>query len=169
MGALASGTQAKGKRVAHEAPKLLGFPLPFCLSQLLLHDLGVPLLGGQSPRSSVLSLQRAALPFLILLAGKLLLVTSRHGDCSDSALLCIGTFQLSDPYSCSLPRFPSLPATTHLTTVTILPSPVKLPPSVQFSRSVVSDSLPPHGLQLGRLPSPSPTPGVSSSSCPLSR
>ena len=169
VGALASGTQAKGKRVAHEAPKLLGFPLPFCLSQLLLHDLGVPLLGGQSPRSSVLSLHRAALPFLILLVDKLLLVTSRHGDCSDSALLYMITFQLSDPYSCSPPRFSSLPATTHLTTVTILPSPVKLPPSVQFRRSVVSDSLPPHGLQLGRLPSPSPTPGVSSSSCPLSQ
>lgn len=50
VGALASGTQAKGKRVAHEAPKLPGFPLPFCLSQLLLHDLRVPLLGDNTPR-----------------------------------------------------------------------------------------------------------------------
>ena len=32
--------------------------------------------------------------------------------------------------------------------------------SVQFSRSVVSDSLRPHGLQHARIPSPSPTPGV---------
>ena len=32
--------------------------------------------------------------------------------------------------------------------------------SVQFSRSVVSDSLLPHGLQHARLPCPSPTPGV---------
>ena len=32
--------------------------------------------------------------------------------------------------------------------------------SVQFSRSVMSDSLWPHGLQLTRLPCPSPTPGV---------
>ena len=32
--------------------------------------------------------------------------------------------------------------------------------SVQFSRSVVSDSLPPHGLQHARLPCPSPIPGV---------
>ena len=41
--------------------------------------------------------------------------------------------------------------------------------SVQFSRSVVSDSLPPHGLQHARPPCPSPTPGVHSNSCPLSR
>ena len=41
--------------------------------------------------------------------------------------------------------------------------------SVQFSRSVVSDSLRPHGLQHVRLPSPSPTPGVHSNSCPSSR
>ena len=32
--------------------------------------------------------------------------------------------------------------------------------SVQFSRSVVSDSLWPHGLQHARLPHPSPTPGA---------
>ena len=40
---------------------------------------------------------------------------------------------------------------------------------VQFIRSVVSDSLRPHGLQHARLPCPSPTPGVNSNSCPLSR
>ena len=40
--------------------------------------------------------------------------------------------------------------------------------SVQFSRSVVSDSLPPHGLQHARPPCPSPTPGVYSNSCPSS-
>ena len=40
--------------------------------------------------------------------------------------------------------------------------------SVQFSRSVVSDSLRPHGLQHTRLPCPSPTPGACSNSCPLS-
>ena len=38
--------------------------------------------------------------------------------------------------------------------------------SVQFSRSVVSDSLRPHGLQHARLPCPSPTPGTYSNSCP---
>ena len=39
--------------------------------------------------------------------------------------------------------------------------------SVQFSRSVMSDSLRPHGLQHARLPCPSPTPGAYSNSCPL--
>ena len=36
-----------------------------------------------------------------------------------------------------------------------------------FSRSVVSDSLQPHGLQHTRLPCPSLFPGVCSNSCPL--
>ena len=41
--------------------------------------------------------------------------------------------------------------------------------SVQFSCSVVSDSLQPHGLQHARPPCPSPAPGVYSNSCPLSQ
>ena len=41
--------------------------------------------------------------------------------------------------------------------------------SVQFSRSVVSDSLQPHGLQHARPPCPSATPRVHSNSCPSSR
>ena len=40
---------------------------------------------------------------------------------------------------------------------------------VQFSRSVVSDSLQPHGLQYTRPPCPSPTPRVYPNPCPLSR
>ena len=40
--------------------------------------------------------------------------------------------------------------------------------SVQFSRSVMSDSLRPHELQHTRRPCPSPTPGAYSNSCPLS-
>ena len=40
--------------------------------------------------------------------------------------------------------------------------------SVQFSHSVVSDSLRAHGLQPTRPPCPSPTPGIYSNSCPLS-
>ena len=39
--------------------------------------------------------------------------------------------------------------------------------SVQFSRSVVSNSLQPHGLQHARLPRPSPTPRAYSNSSPL--
>ena len=42
-------------------------------------------------------------------------------------------------------------------------------PSVQFSYTVVSDSLQPHGLQHARLPCPSPSPGACSNSCPLSQ
>ena len=41
--------------------------------------------------------------------------------------------------------------------------------SVQFSGSVVSDSLQPHESQHARPPCPSPTPGVYSNSCPSSR
>ena len=39
----------------------------------------------------------------------------------------------------------------------------------QFSHSVMSDSLQPHGLQHARPSCPSPTPRVYSNSCPLSR
>ena len=41
--------------------------------------------------------------------------------------------------------------------------------SVQFSPSVMSDSLRPHRLQHARPPCPSPTPRVYSNSCPLSQ
>ena len=41
--------------------------------------------------------------------------------------------------------------------------------SVQFSHSVMSNSLWLHGLQHTRLPYPSPTPGACSNSCPSSR
>ena len=41
--------------------------------------------------------------------------------------------------------------------------------SVQFSHSVVSDSLQRHESQHARPPCPSPTPGVYSNSCPMSR
>ena len=41
--------------------------------------------------------------------------------------------------------------------------------SVQFSCSVVSDSLRPHELQHARPPCPSPTPGIHSDSCPSSQ
>ena len=41
--------------------------------------------------------------------------------------------------------------------------------TVQFSCSVVSNCLWPHGLQHTRLPCPSPTPGACSNSCPSSQ
>ena len=46
--------------------------------------------------------------------------------------------------------------------------PMLLKTSVQFSHSVMSDSLWPHGLQNARLSCPSPTPRACSRSCPLS-
>ena len=46
---------------------------------------------------------------------------------------------------------------------------LKTSSSVQFSCSVMSDSLWPPGLQHARLPCPSPTPRAYSNSCPLSR
>ena len=50
-----------------------------------------------------------------------------------------------------------------------LPTKVHLVSSVQFSCSVVSDSLQPHEPQHARPPCPSPTPGVHPDSCPLSQ
>ena len=41
--------------------------------------------------------------------------------------------------------------------------------SVQFSHSIVSDFLQPHGLRHARIPCPSPTPRAYSNSCPSSR
>ena len=41
--------------------------------------------------------------------------------------------------------------------------------SVQFSHTVMSNSLRPHGMQHARPPCPSPTPRLYSNSCPLSR
>ena len=51
------------------------------------------------------------------------------------------------------------------------PNPISNPSlsSVQFSCSVVSDSLPRYGLQHARPPCPSPTPGVYPNPCPSSR
>ena len=63
---------------------------------------------------------------------------------------------------CSTPGFPvhhQLPKSTQ--TIIWL--------SLQFSRSVMSNSLQLHGLQHTRLPCPSPTPRACSNSCPLSR
>ena len=48
-------------------------------------------------------------------------------------------------------------------------APATIVSSVQFSHSVVSDSLRPHVLQHTRPPCLSPTPGVYSNSCPLSQ
>ena len=53
--------------------------------------------------------------------------------------------------------------------IKILLCPVYHTNSVKFSCSVMSDSLPSHGMQHTRLPYPSPTSGACSNSCPSSQ
>ena len=77
------------------------------------------------------------------------------------------TFNLfENDFVCSLTYEPTLillPNITHILSILYIMY------SVQFSCSVVSDSLWPHELQHTRPPCPSPTPGVHSNSRPLSR
>ena len=68
--------------------------------------------------------------------------------------------------SCLLFYLPFLPYLTPSQVYQSLPG--SQVGSVQFSCSVISDSLQPHGLQYARLPCPSPTPGACSNSCPSS-
>ena len=64
--------------------------------------------------------------------------------------------------SCIPGRFSNIWATKQAHFICLVVS------SVQFSHSVVSDSLRPHESQHARPPCPSPTPGVYSNPCPLS-
>ena len=57
----------------------------------------------------------------------------------------------------------------HYTTIKMAKSRKIIHTSVQFSHSVMSDSLRPHGPQHIRSPCPSPTPAVYPNPCPLSR
>ena len=66
------------------------------------------------------------------------------------------------------PMSPVSPALAGGFFITMLPGkPIEI--SVQFSHSVVSNSLRPHESQHARPPCPSPTPGAFSDSCPSSR
>ena len=96
-----------------------------------------------------------------------------HGDCSASAngtyrvpaLCCLGQHSLMEvmePYWSNINFIWVWEAYSHSSWIPFCF------PSVQFSRSVVSNSLHPHGLQHTRPPCPSPTPGACSNSCPLS-
>ena len=75
---------------------------------------------------------------------------------------------LSDPMDCSLPC-----ASVHGIFLTYhqIYTKWKLSSSnlVWFSRSVISNTLQPHGMQHARLPCPSPTPKAYSNSCPSSQ
>ena len=61
------------------------------------------------------------------------------------------------------------PFVVALSTTTTIAWKCKSPSSVQFSHSVVSNSLRPHESQDTKPPCPSPTPRVHSNSCPSSR
>ena len=74
-------------------------------------------------------------------------------------LLCKNCFTSAPPHP--PPNHHSYKYTLYTWTIYTIP--------VQFSRSVVSDSLRPHGLQHARPLCSSPTPGVYSNSCLLSR
>ena len=65
-------------------------------------------------------------------------------------------------------NWPPVRSRTDLLCLLSRPGHLVLSPSVQFSCSVMSDSLWPHGLQHARPPCPSPTPAVCSNSCPSS-
>ena len=73
------------------------------------------------------------------------------------------------PHSGIEPRSPELQARFFTIWATGKPNEVVRFSSVQFSPSIVFDSLRPHGLQHARLPCPSPTPRIYSNSCPLSQ
>ena len=94
-----------------------------------------------------------------------------------SSVQWLSHVRLCNPMDCSTPGFPvhhqlPEPAQTHVhhvgdvrdDKIGCMENSIQSS-SVQFSRSVLSDSLQPHGLQHTRLPSPSPTPEACSNSC----
>ena len=87
--------------------------------------------------------------------------------------LACGTFHVSSQSSFPLPWWTWGPCLPHFIATscewTIWSTWDSAFSSVQFSGSVVSDSLWPHELQHARLPCPSPVPGVHPNPCPLSR
>ena len=90
-------------------------------------------------------------------ADKHLLQTSSKNGLGAMSVMQTALMRKVIPASFFPPRFDKVRLTHHLEYE-----------SVQFSCSVVSDSLRPHGLQHTRPPCPSPTPGVYSNSCSLS-
>ena len=87
--------------------------------------------------------------------------------CTTKWIICI---HISPPSGASLPTSHSCPTHTLKTKKHEGSDPAgKIYFISQLSRSVVADSLWPHGLQHARPPCPSPTPGVYSNPCPLSQ
>ena len=78
-------------------------------------------------------------------------------------------WEASQTTHCTWTTICSLVSSASKNTLSSLTLPALWSSAVQFSHSLVPDSLWPHGLQHFRPPCPSPTPGVYSNSCPLSR
>ena len=105
-----------------------------------------------------------------------LTVTEDHRPLNDGPVkpdyfqiaLYLSFLKCSLPLVCEWVEWLYHTTTTHIPNSAELSSP-RLTSSVQFSRSVVSDSLRPHESQHTRPPCPSPTPRVHSDSRPLSR
>ena len=85
-----------------------------------------------------------------------------------SGLQFPSTGELLDPGTKPMISYRQFPALQAESLPTEPPGKPGQPFSVQFSRSVVSDSLRPHESQHARLPCTSPTPGAYSNSCPSS-
>ena len=124
---------------------------------------------------------------LLAVQGTFRSLLQHHGS-NASILWCSAflTVQLSQPYVITIWTFVSRMMSLLFNTlsrfvITFLPRsnclliswlqsrPTAIFSSVQFSHSIVSDSLRPHGLQHTRPLCPSPAPGIHSNSCPLNR
>ena len=92
------------------------------------------------------------------------------GDCSHAIKrsLLLGRKVMTNLDSILKSRDITLPTKVHLVKAMVFPVVMPIPnclsSSVQFSRSVMSDSLRPHESQHAKPPCPSPTPGVHSNS-----
>ena len=106
--------------------------------------------------------------WLDILAVQRTLKSLQHCSSKASILRCLGFFmvQLSHPY---MTTGKTIVLTRWTFVGKLMPLLFNMVSSVQFSHSVMSDSLRPHEPQHARPPCPSPTPGVYPNSCPLSR
>ena len=106
--------------------------------------------------------------WLDILAVQRTLKSLQHRSSKAAVLRCSIFFivQLSHPY---MTTGKTIPLPRWIFVGKLMPLLFNMLSSVQFSHSVLSDSLRPHEPQHARPPCPSPTPGVYPNSCPLSR
>ena len=132
-----------------------------------------------SPKSPEAALPRGTTHVLQHLETPHWMIQTEHFLIAQSSEICPAPFPASPrllPAPGSSPRLlphqalGTVPVSTHLSVnVGLCPTHLCGHSSAQFSHSVMSDSLRPHGLQHVRPPCPSPTPGVYSNSCPWSQ